>query len=124
MLWSLPPGVTGIPVLDRWVSGDDEEAASGGGRRRGLWQSDRLRERVQHKSPLETYLPYMNMGLCLVLMVTGLLSKVHAPQRWGHVGLGNLPAVVYVVVLVTKVVMGGVDPERELAELKYGYKGA
>jgi hypothetical protein len=40
------------------------------------------------------------------------------------VGFGWLPAVVYGVVLLAKVIMGSVDPEAELGGLRYGYKGA
>ena len=39
-------------------------------------------------------------------------------------GLGNLPLVINVVVLVSKVMMAGIDPEKELNDLRYGYKGA
>lgn len=35
-----------------------------------------------------------------------------------------LPAGVYGVVLAGKWVMASVDPERELGDLRYGYKGA
>jgi hypothetical protein len=38
--------------------------------------------------------------------------------------LGALPGVVYASVIGAKVVMAGVDPERELRGLKYDYKGA
>ncbi|CAJ2511460.1 Uu.00g070850.m01.CDS01 [Anthostomella pinea] len=82
---------------------------------------------AQHRSPLEQYLPFLNMGLCAVLVVTGVLSSGAssvAADHWGHVGLGNLPAIVYVVVLVAKMVMGSVDPERELVALRYEFKGA
>lgn len=114
MLYALPPGVTGVVALDRW---------SGAGSQRQQ-QQQQPRPLPLSRSPLETYLPYLNAGLCLVLMVTGLLSPAHAPQHWGHVGLGNLPAVVYVVVLAAKMTMGSVDPEEELSALKYDYKGA
>jgi hypothetical protein len=146
-LWSLPPGVTGIRALDAWVgashsnSRNSHNGGGGGGesdplmtlgpmganaqrRRRhsssaGLWS--------QHRSPLEQYLPFLNMGLCGVLVLTGFLSSrrsAAAHQYWGHVGLANLPAVVYAVVLVAKMLMGSVDPERELSALRYEYKGA
>jgi hypothetical protein len=39
-------------------------------------------------------------------------------------GMGYLPLVVYAIVLISKMVMGSVDPEKELASLKYDYKGA
>lgn len=92
------------------------------------------------KTPLERWLPYLNMGLCAILVVSGLLLAGRAadgdeaglphqqPRRgreqYGLLGLGNLPAIVYAVVVVAKVVMASVDPERELAALRYGYKGA
>ncbi|KAL3422459.1 hypothetical protein PVAG01_06615 [Phlyctema vagabunda] len=71
--------------------------------------------------PIEEYLPFMNLALCtlLVLAATVLRGK---DMLWN--GFGVLPGVVYAVVLVAKVVMAGVDPEAELGELKYGFKGA
>jgi len=39
-------------------------------------------------------------------------------------GFGWLPAGVYLVVLIAKVVMGSVDPEAELGKLRYDFKGA
>lgn len=59
-----------------------------------------------------------------MLILAGLATKSTEKASFGHVGLGNLPAIVYIVVLVAKVVMGSVDPEKELAALKYGFKGA
>ncbi|KAF6821245.1 hypothetical protein CSOJ01_00251 [Colletotrichum sojae] len=78
----------------------------------------------EHRSPLEQYLPYLNLGLCLMLVLTGMVTKSGERDTFGHVGLGNLPAIVYIVVLIAKVVMGSVDPEKELGALKYDYKGA
>lgn len=120
MLYALPPDVTGIPRLDAWIAGD-------GGNAMGR-NSARFALKQQQGSPLELYLPYLNMGLCAILVFTGFMNKsgaaAAAAGQWGHVGLGNLPAIVYAVVLVAKMVMGGVDPERELSGLRYGYKGA
>lgn len=86
------------------------------------------------KTPLERWLPYLNMGLCAILVVSGLLAgrgggeEASVPRQrrdqYGLLGLGNLPAIVYAVVILAKVVMASVDPERELAALRYGYKGA
>ncbi|KAI0013290.1 hypothetical protein F4779DRAFT_445020 [Xylariaceae sp. FL0662B] len=127
LLWVLPPGVTGLRPLDAWITsgGSDSQGADvagpnapSRGRRRGRHFFTRRR------SPLEQYLPYVNIALCALLVLTGLVSKSAAAERWGHVGLSNLPAIVYGVVLVAKIVMGSVDPERELGTLRYGYKGA
>lgn len=139
-LWSLPAGVTGIKVLDAWVAGGDS------GNNKGAKEAKRRREEEDdsnrdirtapfwteehRRSPLEKYLPYLNAGLCGILVLAGFIPKAVGSQdgrwdqRWGHVALSNLPAIVYGVVLAAKVVMGGVDPERELSALRYEYKGA
>ncbi|KAI0485457.1 hypothetical protein F4859DRAFT_502773 [Xylaria cf. heliscus] len=81
-----------------------------------------------HRSPLEQYLPFLNFALCGLLILAGFLSsssqRSATHQHWGHVGLANLPALIYVVVLVAKMLMGSIDPERELSALRYEYKGA
>ncbi|KAI1093446.1 hypothetical protein F5B19DRAFT_450346 [Rostrohypoxylon terebratum] len=141
-LWAQAPGRTGIRALDAWT-GSGISAAAGG---KGVGSNYRRKKRddddydgngrgditsipfwaeEHHDSPLARYLPYLNLGLCAVLVLTGLLTKSGASQgHWGHVGLNNLPAVVYGVVLIAKMVMGSVDPERELSALRYEYKGA
>jgi hypothetical protein len=64
----------------------------------------------------------------VLALLTGLLERVKMGQgSSGGVSpvlLGALPGVVYAVVVGAKVVMAGVDPERELRGLKYSYKGA
>ncbi|RYP20396.1 hypothetical protein DL767_009469 [Monosporascus sp. MG133] len=122
MLYALPPGVTGIAMLDAWVAGDGDGAAKATGA--GAHLGNRALSSMAQRSPLELYLPHLNIALCAVLALTGLLTKSAAAGQWGHVGLGNLPAIVYAVILVAKMVMGGVDPERELSGLRYEYKGA
>ncbi|KAI0181456.1 hypothetical protein GGR52DRAFT_567680 [Hypoxylon sp. FL1284] len=150
MLARLPPGVTGLRVVDEWVGASSNSGGKAADRRRGSGSSEyddedadqgrrQSRKRKQkgaaalpfwadahHRSPLESYLPYLNAGLCAVLVASGFLTRSDVSQRyWGHVGLTNLPAVVYAVVLVAKVaVIGGVDPERDLGALRYEYKGA
>ncbi|KAI0101841.1 hypothetical protein GGR51DRAFT_304893 [Nemania sp. FL0031] len=142
-LWSLPPGVTGLRVLDAWVGGRDGSASltnpsSGtpGGvglvmganaqRRRRLTTDSPFFWAHSHRSPLQHYLSFLNVALCVLLVVAGLLSSQRsaAAQHWGHVGLANLPPLIYVVVLVAKMLMGSIDPERELSALQYEYKGA
>ncbi|KAK3372826.1 hypothetical protein B0T24DRAFT_621413 [Lasiosphaeria ovina] len=107
----LPPARTGFAVLDRRLGGTTTAAAP--------------------RSPLETFLPYLNAGLCAVVAALGVLGRYRAaaaaaePTAWELVlGLGSLPALVFAVVVVAKVVMAGVDPERELDALRYEYKGA
>ncbi|KAI0837326.1 hypothetical protein F5Y06DRAFT_271372 [Hypoxylon sp. FL0890] len=129
ILCTQPPTVTGIRVLDAWVSG-------GSGSMKDTSKSKQQQQQKQDKtapfwaeehrnSPLAKYLPYLNLGICAILVLTGLISKPAASQgHWGHVGLSYLPAIVYGVVLVAKMVMGSVDPERELSALRYEYKGA
>ncbi|KAH8899535.1 hypothetical protein GQ53DRAFT_802053, partial [Thozetella sp. PMI_491] len=127
LLWQLPPDVTGIPLLDAWSRADES-----GGAGVGLSKNTRTRRRtssfsasaIVHRSPLETWLPVLNVGLCALLVLMGLLLKRRdgAPSNIG-IGIGNLPAIVYGVVLVAKMVMASVDPERELGGLRYEYKG-
>ena len=134
LLYTLPPAETGISYLDRWsqsrgtvaaVADDGLSASTSSAGRQG-----RQRPRsssfsfVEQKSPLEKYLPYLNLGLCGVLILTGLLVRDSKGQRLGLLGLGNLPAIVYFVILAAKLVMAGVDPETELGSLRYEYKGA
>ncbi|KAI0096546.1 hypothetical protein F4814DRAFT_135579 [Daldinia grandis] len=134
MLWALPPGITGMRGVDRWVGNGSEGSSRGRRRQVGdipgrsnaanapFWAEE------HRSSPLAAYLPYLNVALCAVLVLAGLVSKPGASaegrQQWGHVGLSNLPAVVYGVVIIAKIVMGGVDPERDLSALRYEYKGA
>ncbi|KAK3989844.1 hypothetical protein QBC44DRAFT_78753 [Cladorrhinum sp. PSN332] len=75
------------------------------------------------KGPLEKYLPYLNLGLVVLAVLNGLLEQ-RVKGTHNGVLLGLLPGVVYGVVVGAKVMMAGVDPERELKGLKYGYKGA
>ncbi|KAI6756653.1 hypothetical protein HG530_011251 [Fusarium avenaceum] len=49
-------------------------------------------------------------------------GRVKSEAVWP--GMGYLPLVVYGIILVSKMVMGSVDPEKELSSLKYDYKGA
>ncbi|KAI0809347.1 hypothetical protein GGR55DRAFT_649580 [Xylaria sp. FL0064] len=142
MLWSLPPGVTGIRALDAWVGSADTSSSSGQQQQPGLLgpigANAQRRRRASaagsrfffwaqhHRSPLQQYLPFLNIAICALVVLTGVLSSQRsaAVRHWGHVGLANLPALVYVVVLVGKMLMGSVDPEKELSGLRYEYKGA
>ncbi|KAI0439794.1 hypothetical protein F4803DRAFT_553761 [Xylaria telfairii] len=137
-LWSLPPGVTGIRALDAWTGVSSNDTTSSNLGLGPMGANARRRRRASagshaffwaHRSPLEQYLPFLNIALCGLLILAGILSssshRTSAAQRhWGHVGLANLPALIYVVVLVAKMLMGSIDPERELSALRYEYKGA
>jgi len=150
LLHTQPPDVTGIALLDAWshpktpraspssslasstssISGASSSSSSSSSYQpvRSPGRTRRRRSSFSvvkdQKSPLETYLPYLNLGLCAVLVLTGFVTRSGERHALGHVGLGNLPAIVYVVTLIAKVVMGSVDPEKELAALKYDLKGA
>lgn len=76
------------------------------------------------RSPLERHLPLLNVGLAALALLTGVLEWARTRGGVGPVLLGMLPGMVYAVVVGAKVMMAGVDPERELSGLKYGYKGA
>jgi len=76
------------------------------------------------EGPLLTYLPYLNLGLGMVLGVLGRLVKVKGGNGVMWWGFEWLPMGIYGLIMLAKFVMGGVDPERELKELRYGFKGA
>jgi hypothetical protein len=113
---------------------DDEDDSYGAQQPSEAFPSARARRRrsrsssfsfATRKSPLEQYLPYLNMALCIVLVLMITLETSWSSQMgWSRTLLGYLPGAVYAVVLVAKAVMAGVDPEAELAALKYEYKGA
>lgn len=93
------------------------------GRRRGAGTIGTRTTLDAGKSPLELYLPYLNVGLAVVLVLMGLATG-RGSGSFAWIGVGNLPAIVYGVVLLAKVVMASVDPEKELSALRYQYKGA
>ncbi|VUC35096.1 unnamed protein product [Clonostachys rosea] len=110
ILHRLPPTATGIALLD-------------GKGKPSRKQDLPLSMGAMQRSPLETYLPYLNLGLISALVLMGMVTKSNVAS-FGWIGMGNLPAIVYIVVLVAKMVMASVDPETELSTLKYEYKGA
>ncbi|KAF5017826.1 hypothetical protein F66182_10216 [Fusarium sp. NRRL 66182] len=78
---------------------------------------------VERRSPLETYLPYLNLGLGVILILMAwVIGMKKSEAVWP--GMGYLPLAVYSIILLAKMVMGSVDPEKELSSLKYEYKGA
>lgn len=125
-----PPSRSVFAALSSWTKTSSSLLPGGSGGRGG----NTAEAPAVAGGPLALWLPYLNLGLCAVLVLAGLVTPSGASSggagdaatsgSWGHVGLNNLPAVVYVVVLAAKMVMGGVDPERELSGLKYDYKGA
>ncbi|ROT40249.1 hypothetical protein SODALDRAFT_348534 [Sodiomyces alkalinus F11] len=117
LLYALPPAETGIPFLDAVVS--PRKTALRAQRRAAAAPFLPLSD----KSPLEAYLPYLNLALCALAALSSALSSGKAKPE-GLIKLGYLPTLVYFLVLVAKMAMGGVDPEGELGVLRYGYKGA
>ncbi|CAK7564041.1 MAG: hypothetical protein SEPTF4163_001924 [Sporothrix epigloea] len=115
------PTKTGIRVLDAWSGADIKgkgpavvATLSFSG-----WSTRR-------PPPLDQYLPFLNLGLCAVLLLSIFLhgGATSAASNTPYQILGSLPAAVYGVVLLSKVIMAGVDPEQELNKLRYEYKGA
>ncbi|KAL3959793.1 hypothetical protein ACCO45_004910 [Purpureocillium lilacinum] len=130
LLHRLPPTVTGIAPLDAWTRSDDGRGRTaalllrswGARASRGAGVLDDGRG-GGGRSPLDMYLPYLNVVLVAMVALLGLVAGRGAGE-FGVIGMGNLPALVYAVVLISKVVMGSVDPEKELSALKYRFKGA
>ncbi|KAL6901358.1 hypothetical protein GGI43DRAFT_404725 [Trichoderma evansii] len=136
LLYRLPPAQTGIPIIDSWASGG---TGSAGGRGTsgssaaslvsGLRSRNSLggllgRGVMDTRTPLEKTLPYLNLGLVSLLVLMGLVRGDERGGGFGWVSMGNIPGLVYSVVITAKIVMAGVDPERDLGGLRYGYKGA
>ncbi|TQV91704.1 hypothetical protein IF1G_09770 [Cordyceps javanica] len=119
LLRRLPPAVTGLYPVDAWVGTGGAAGARG---------------------PLDQNLPYLNALLAILLAFWGAAVAYKTSRFDGGKGavvpgkdvtgalawpvMCNLPAGVYGVVLLAKIVMAGVDPERELSGLRYDYKGA
>lgn len=76
---------------------------------------------TRDSGPIATYLPYLNLGLCGTLALTGLLRGKHSDL---HISFKLVPVGIYAGVLVAKFLMGSFSPRRELQRLKYKLKGA
>ncbi|PQE30352.1 Histone acetyltransferase protein [Rutstroemia sp. NJR-2017a WRK4] len=113
LLYILPPGFTGISILDSLNSKTQSKTQA----HLPVLSSD---------GPLQTYLPYLNIALSAILGVLGSLvkAKIQAQGMVLWTGFEWVPGGIYAVVIVAKLVMGSVDPEEELRGLRYGYKGA
>ncbi|KAK3297691.1 uncharacterized protein B0H64DRAFT_392802, partial [Chaetomium fimeti] len=110
------------------LGGAGRGTAAAGGRRRTRHGILGAGVGGEDRSPLEAYLPWLNAGLAVLALLTGLLLRVKlGTQAGGGVDpllLGALPGVVLAVIVGAKVSMAGIDPERELSGYKYRYKGA
>ncbi|KAH6683268.1 hypothetical protein B0J14DRAFT_575532 [Halenospora varia] len=125
LTYVLPPEETGIKLLDKLNGLPSPQMVKRRGKMPipvgGQGFGGFLRG-VDEEGPIRKFLPWMNVGLCLVLVGLGRMVSSKGGNNWG--GLSWLPAAVYGVVMVGKWVMGSVDPERELGELRYEFKGA
>jgi hypothetical protein len=112
LLYILPPGQTAISYLDtvNSPSSKDKPIRRQFSTTRGL-----------DDGPIKQYLPYLNLGLCGMLVLSRMVVGRKIELWWGF---SWLPAGVYAVVLLAKWLMGSVDPEGELGGLRYGFKGA
>ncbi|KAK4061283.1 hypothetical protein Trihar35433_9610 [Trichoderma harzianum] len=129
LLYKLPPTETGIGVIDAWAGGSRADPSTRFQLRSSLRGIDAGRgvlgrAPVEMRSPLERTLPYLNLGLVVLLILMGLVRGDERGGGFGWVSMGNVPGLVYSIAITAKIVMAGVDPEKELTGLKYGYKGA
>lgn len=111
LLYILPPGRTAISYLDALNNSPSKDKPI----------PRQFSRNLSHEGPIKQYLPYLNLGLCCVLVLLGMVVGRKTELWWGF---GWLPAGVYTVVLLAKWLMGSVDPEGELGGLRYGFKGA
>jgi len=139
LLYVLPVTKTGISVLDSepglvqsvtaFLSGKGRQGGSPFGKAKG-----KGKEKVglplgePTTSPIIQHLPWMNMVLSMVVALAGWLNQRMSSHYSGWIGvlagLGNLPLLINIVVVVAKRTMAEVDPEKELSGLRYMYKGA
>ncbi|KAL1894660.1 hypothetical protein Cpir12675_003551 [Ceratocystis pirilliformis] len=125
----LPVQVTGFAFLDDLCARDSTSSASKiAGNRRAVRTGFLRRGEpggLAGESPLERYLPYLNVALGVLAAVGGTLGPARGGGVWWLDGvLAGLPLGVLAVVVGAKMMMAGVDPETELSALKYDYKGA
>ncbi|TVY48386.1 hypothetical protein LOCC1_G000932 [Lachnellula occidentalis] len=113
MVFVLPSGETGISSLDK-LNNTPAILSDGG--------VENPKRVMDSEGPMRQYLPYLNVGLCLLLGVLGKQMRERGDGMWWV--LSWLPAAVYVIVLCGKFVMGGVDPGMELEGLRYEFRGA
>ncbi|KAL0470610.1 hypothetical protein QR685DRAFT_524078 [Neurospora intermedia] len=117
----LPPTKTGLSIVDSLASSSTIKKKN----KRLLTNQYGAGGVLTPQSPLETWLPYLNVGLCVLVLLTGLVTGgAQGVNAVGKVYLAALPGVIYAATVAAKVVMAGVDPEGELGGLRYGYKGA
>lgn len=130
----LPPTKTGLGVIDALASTGTggkqrvKEDGKGGGAKSGMRVPNLYGSGILQRSPLEVWLPCLNVGLCVLVLLTGLVTGggtgvVVNDNGVGKVYLAALPGVIYAATVVAKCVMAGVDPEGELGGLRYRYKG-
>ncbi|KAK3397381.1 hypothetical protein B0T20DRAFT_379802 [Sordaria brevicollis] len=125
----LPPTKTGLAFIDSLAAASAGKTKDKKGGKNGMRVPNLYGSGILQRSPLETWLPYLNVGLCALVLLTGLVTggggEGHkVGNSVGRVYMAALPGVVYAATVVAKVVMAGVDPEGELGGLRYGYKGA
>ncbi|KAL5612246.1 hypothetical protein BROUX41_000213 [Berkeleyomyces rouxiae] len=114
----LPQQATGFVALDR-------RAAEARAPQRKSFLAPRGSARAWvPESPLEMYLPYLNLALGVLAGLSGALGPARSASMWWLDGiLAALPLAILGVVVGAKMMMAGIDPE-ELSALRYDYKGA
>ncbi|EKD12851.1 hypothetical protein MBM_09080 [Drepanopeziza brunnea f. sp. 'multigermtubi' MB_m1] len=109
MVHTSPPGQTGLAFVDR----ANAEPKSMAARREALLAAN--------DGPIKQFLPYLNVGLCVILLGLGSMVQRKGVAVWA--GFAWLPAAVYGVSVAAKWVIGGVDPG-DLANFRYELRGA
>ncbi|PHH52179.1 hypothetical protein CFIMG_003473RA [Ceratocystis fimbriata CBS 114723] len=124
----LPVQVTGFAFLDDLCARDSTSSTSEiAGNRRAVRRGFLRRGEpgLTGESPLERYLPFLNVALGVLAALGGTLGPARGGGVWWLDGvLAGLPLGILAVVVGAKMMMAGVDPETELSALKYDYKGA
>lgn len=112
LLVSLPSGQTNIAIIDHFSQSSTQKPKP----------NQYISSLLPSQGPMKQVLPYLNIGLCITLVLLGSVIEKRAGSLW--LGLCFIPIINYGAVLVTAHFMCSIDPQQELSTLKYEYKGA
>ncbi|RKF64099.1 hypothetical protein OnM2_021025 [Erysiphe neolycopersici] len=112
LLVSLPPGQTNIAIIDYLSQSSIQKPTT----------PQYISLPLPSHGPIKQVLPYLNIGLCVTLVLLGSVIQKRAGSLW--FGLCFIPIINYGAVLITACFMRSIDPQKELCTLKYEYKGA
>ncbi|POS87930.1 hypothetical protein EPUL_000193, partial [Erysiphe pulchra] len=101
LLVSLPPGQTNIAFIDHLSQLSTQKP-----------KPNQYISLLPSQGPMKQFLPYLNIGLCVTLVLLGGVIEKRAGSLW--FGLCFIPIINYGAVLITACFMNSIDPQHEL----------